>query len=458
MDCLKTDDGREATALTAVAAEEFDGWLGSQGDTVKAWLSVSGFKGKAGATCLIPGADGDGARALMVHEGAGDLWSWGGAAQSLPAGTYRIEGGADDASTADNACLGWALGCYRFDRYKKNEDSPRILLRPTAADATRVDAMASGIYLTRDLVNTPASDMGPAELAGAAEALAAEFGGTVQITEGDALLSENFPMIHAVGRASDRAPRLVDLSWGDTDHPGLTLVGKGVCFDTGGLDLKSAGAMQMMKKDMGGAAQVLGLARMIMASNLPVRLRVLIPAVENSVSSNAFRPLDILDSRKGITVEIGNTDAEGRLVLGDALTLACEEAPALLIDFATLTGAARVALGTDLPAMFSNDDGLAADLLNHGVASNDPIWRLPLHKPYRKLLDSKIADTNNISPGGFGGAITAALFLEKFVAEETPWAHFDLMSWNTSSKPGRPEGGEAQAIRGVFSALCERFG
>lgn len=458
MQCFvaRTDD--TTRRLSAVAKDDYDRWLKDQPDRVRGWLDGMGVKAKAGAISPLPDDNGAPTGFLLVLEKADDIWSWGAAAARLPEGRYTLDPAPADKDAAYCACLGWALGSYQFDRYRKREEPVRELVWPENADRGAVMATAGSIYLTRDLVNTPASDMGPGELASAASALARDFGGACETVVGDDLLRENFPMIHAVGRASSRPPRLIDLRWGKPAHPKVTLVGKGVCFDTGGLDLKPSGAMLMMKKDMGGAAQVLGLARMIMASKLPVNLRVLIPAVENSVSGDSFRPMDILSTRKGLTVEVGNTDAEGRLVLGDALTLACEEKPELLIDFATLTGAARVALGTDLPALFTNSDTLADDLTDGARATQDPVWRLPLHQPYASMLDSKIADTNNISTGGYAGAITAALFLEKFVESGIEWAHFDLMSWNVSSKPGRPEGGEAQGIRAVFEAIRGRFG
>lgn len=458
MQCFvaRTDD--TTRRLSAVAKDDYDRWLKDQPDRVRGWLDGMGVKAKAGTISPLPDDNGAPTGFLLILEKADDIWSWGAAAARLPEGRYTLDPVPADKDAAYRACLGWALGSYQFDRYRKREEPVRELVWPENADRGAVMATAGSIYLTRDLVNTPASDMGPGELASAASALARDFGGACETVVGDDLLRENFPMIHAVGRASSRPPRLIDLRWGKPAHPKVTLVGKGVCFDTGGLDLKPSGAMLMMKKDMGGAAQVLGLARMIMASKLPVNLRVLIPAVENSVSGDSFRPMDILSTRKGLTVEVGNTDAEGRLVLGDALTLACEEKPELLIDFATLTGAARVALGTDLPALFTNSDTLADDLTDGARATQDPVWRLPLHQPYASMLDSKIADTNNISTGGYAGAITAALFLEKFVESGIEWAHFDLMSWNVSSKPGRPEGGEAQGIRAVFEAIRGRFG
>lgn len=458
MNCFAARANGDTRLLTAVTKQAFDAWRDAQPDRIQAWIESAGMKPKAGRVLLLPNEAGKADRALLILEDETDHWSWGAAASNLPEGRYRLDPEPEDAADAGRACLGWALGSYRFDRYKPRDDSQRELVWPSKADRAEITAIAGAVYLTRDLVNTPASDMGPGELASAASALARDFGGACRAIVGDDLLRENFPMIHAVGRASARPPRLIDLTWGKPAHPKVTLVGKGVCFDTGGLDLKPSGGMLMMKKDMGGAAQVLGVARMIMAMDVPVRLRVLIPAVENSVSGDAFRPLDILNSRKGLTVEIGNTDAEGRLVLADALALACEESPDLLIDFATLTGAARVALGTDLPGLFCDDEDLAADLADAGKSVGDPIWRLPMHDPYESMLDSKIADTNNISSGGYAGAITAALFLRKFVADGTEWAHFDLMSWNVSTKPGRPEGGEAQAARAVFAMIRKRFG
>jgi leucyl aminopeptidase len=359
---------------------------------------------------------------------------------------------------ATRAALGWALGTYAFTRYKERKRGFATLALPAAADRGEVERLARGIFLGRDLVNTPAIDMGPAELAAAAEKVAGEAGARFSVVVGDDLLTHNYPTIHTVGRASTRAPRLIDIVWGDPDAPKVTLVGKGVCFDSGGLDIKPSSGMKTMKKDMGGAATALGLASAIMDAGLPVRLRVLIPAVENAVSGSAMRPLDVVRTRKGITVEIGNTDAEGRLILCDALAEADSEKPAILIDFATLTGAARVALGPDLPALFSSDDALAADLLAAGTEENDPMWRLPLYAPYRKMLDSKVADINNVSDSGYAGAITAALYLQEFVSKDTPWAHLDLFAWNNGARPGRPEGGEVMTIRAVYAYLRRRFG
>jgi len=447
-----------ALPILPLAADELKSWLKSQPpaqrSSVAAWVDSLRFTAKPGTHCLLPGADGALARVLVGVDPADGPYAYAGLPAALPLGRYRLEpaDGPDDArEQANHAALGWALGSYAFGRYRKARDFASLAW-PKGADRGTVGRTAQAIRLVRDLINTPAGDMGPAELAAVARKLAKTHGARLSVIVGDALLKHNYPAVHAVGRASEKAPRLIDLRWGKKG-PKVTLVGKGVCFDSGGLDLKTAAGMKLMKKDMGGAAHVLGLASMVMAAGLPLRLRVLVPAVENSVSGNAFRPLDVLKTRKGLTVEVGNTDAEGRLILCDALAEASREKPDLLIDFATLTGAARVALGTGLPALFCNDDALAQTLLDEGLARYDQIWRLPLHQPYRKGLDSQVADLNNISDGPFGGAITAALFLQAFVAAGIPWAHFDLMAWNLSASPGRPQGGEAMALRAVYGAI-----
>jgi leucyl aminopeptidase len=386
------------------------------------------------------------------------MWGLAGLSETLPPGAYRL-GGVPEGTDASHLALGWALGTYAFDLYRKNEKKEGArLVWPEGADRGFVERLASAVCLARDLINTPASDLGPAELAEAAERVAASAGAKCRVIIGDALLAENYPTIHAVGRASNRAPRLVDITWGEASAPKVTLVGKGVCFDTGGLDLKPASGMRMMKKDMGGAAIALALGQAIMQAGLPVRLRLLLPLVENSVSGNAMRPLDIVRTRKGITVEIGNTDAEGRLILCDALAEACSENPAMLADIATLTGAARVALGPELPALFCNDDALAAGLIEGGAAEDDPLWRMPLWRPYRKMIESKAADINNVSEAPYAGAITAALYLQEFVEPEIPWAHIDVMAWNTRARPGRPEGAEAQTLRALYAHIARRFG
>ncbi len=446
--------------LTLLTKGELRGWLKKAGATVKNWVSGSEFTAAPGELCLVPGRDGKPARALAGVGEAGSrelVWNLAALATRLPDGTsWRLDP-EPDAPAATRIALGWALGGYNFTRYRAAKRGPATLVWPKNADQARVEREAGANTLVRDLINTPTEDMGPGDLARAAKEMADTFGFEMDVVKGDDLLAKNYPLIHAVGRASTRAPRLIDLRWGEADKPLVAILGKGVCFDTGGLDLKNAEGMKMMKKDMGGGAHALGLAMMIAAARLPVRLRVLVPAVENSVAGNAFRPLDIIKSRKGITVEVGNTDAEGRLVLADAMADASDAKPALMIDFATLTGAARVALGPDLPALFCNDDALAAALLKHGEAEGDPMWRLPLWRPYRKMLDSKTADINNIGGGSFAGAVTAALFLQEFVGAGIPWAHFDLYAWNAGGAPGRPEGAEAQVIRAVFAAIAERF-
>ena len=447
---------RDTVPISVVATNSVAAWLGKLPTAQRDWLTQSGFNSQKDSSALLPAARGGVERAVFVTDPSSDLWSWSKLAAALPKGSYRLEGRVTKAM-ANDAALGWGLAAYEFTKYRKAKLDRPELVWPAAADRAAVSHTLDATALVRDLINTPAEDMGPSELTAAARALGRRFGARSRVIAGDALLKANYPMIHTVGRASDDAPRLIDMRWG-TGGPRVTLVGKGVCFDTGGLDLKPAAGMLRMKKDMGGAAHVLGLASMIMAAKLPVRLRVMIGAVENAVAGNAYRPLDVLATRKGITVENVNTDAEGRLVLGDCLTEASREKPDLLLDFATLTGASRVAVGTELAALYCNDDSLAKDLEKHGAAAADPIWRLPLHKPYRRMLDSKVADISSASEGGFGGGITAALFLQEFVDDGIPWAHFDIMAWNLSTQPGRPEGGEAQAMRAAFALISERIG
>ncbi|CAM5513601.1 leucyl aminopeptidase [Aquamicrobium terrae] len=420
-----------------------------------AWARANGFSGEAGRTLAVPGADGTLAGALFgTGKGEGTL-ALGALARALPQGDWHF---AAPPADPELAALALVLGGYVFTRYGRKPGRALRLALPEGADAARVRRIAEGVVLARDLVNTPANDLGPQALEEAVRALAARHGAAVSVVKGDDLLAGNFPMIHAVGRASAQAPRLIDLAWGPLDAPKVTLVGKGVCFDTGGLDIKPSAGMLLMKKDMGGAANVLGLASMIMAARLKVRLRVLIPAVENSISANAFRPGDVLASRKGLTVEIGNTDAEGRLVLADALALADEEAPRMLIDMATLTGAARVALGPDLPPFYTGDEELAGELAAAASAVEDPLWRMPLWKPYDKKLASKIADVNNVTPDGFAGSVTAALFLQRFVEKTASWVHFDIFAWNPADRPHGLAGGEAQAIRALEKVISARFG
>lgn len=454
--CLLNAPAADTVPVTLLKKAELGNWLEGAPAAQAAWVRRLGFTAGAGATALIPGGDGTLARVLVGVGERIDIWSLAGLPGSLPSGSYRLDASLEPA-VATAVATGWALACYQFTRYKPSTRGFASLVVPAEADHAAVERFATAAFMVRDLVNTPAEDMGPPELAAAAETLAAEYGAEINVIVGDDLLTQNYPMIHAVGRAAAKAPRLIDLRWGDAAHPRVTLVGKGVCFDTGGLDIKPAAGMLMMKKDMGGAAHALGLARLIMDAKLPVRLRVLVPAVENAVAGNAFRPMDIFPTRKGLTVEIGNTDAEGRLVLCDALTEADSEAPALLLDFATLTGAARVALGPELPALFTNDDALADAIQQAAAATNDPLWRLPLWPGYRSQLDSKIADLNNAPGGGMAGAITAALYLEQFISPGTVWAHVDLYAWNASAKPGRPEGGEAMTLRAFFQVIEKRF-
>ncbi len=446
----------DAIEIVALGEDGLEGWLAAEPPETAAWIGATRFAAKRGKHCLVPGADGAIARVLLGVTGERDPWAYGGLPAALPDGDYRLADGLDREAASD-AALGWALGAYRFTRYREPEERLARLVWPEACDRARVENLAAAITLARDLINTPAEDMGPGELAGAATGLAAEHGAAAAVTVGDDLLAANYPAVHAVGRAATRAPRLIDLTWGAADAPKLTLVGKGVCFDSGGLDLKPASGMKLMKKDMGGAALVLGLAGAVMGAGLDLRLRVLVPAVENAVAGNALRPLDVIATRKGLTVEVGNTDAEGRLILCDALAEADSEAPDLIVDCATLTGAARVALGPDVPALYTPDDALAADLLRHAEAERDPLWRMPLWRPYREMLDSKVADINNIADGPYAGSITAALFLEEFVCETRAWAHLDMMAWNLKARPGRPVGGEAMGLRALYAMIVERF-
>jgi len=448
-------DGGETIPLFSVDANGLSAFVGDQPDLARRWIENTGFCANAGEICLVPGPDGRLERVILGISAGGGFWDFGGISEKLPPGRYRLEGAADPAGAA----MAWGLGAYRFDRYKETAAKAvrAVLEWPKGSDPRTILSTVRSTFLVRDLINTPAADMGPFDLAEAAEGLAKKYGAAFSTIIGDDLLATNYPAIHAVGRASDNATRLIDLVWGDAGDPKVTLVGKGVCFDTGGLDLKSADGMKLMKKDMGGGAHVLGLAAMIMDAGLPIRLRVLVPAVENSVAGNALFPNDVIVTRSGKSVEIGNTDAEGRVILADALAEAASEAPEIIIDYATLTGAARVALGADLPALFCNDDGFADELLAAGILVNDPLWRMPLWAGYRKLVDGKTADLTNAPEGRFGGAITAALFLQEFVEPKTVWAHIDLMAWNASDRPGRPEGGEAMAMRAAFQALAGRF-
>ncbi|MCX5496310.1 leucyl aminopeptidase family protein [Kaistia dalseonensis] len=450
-----------AVPIHAVAPDGLDGLLASLSAVEAGWARATGFDAAMGAVTIIADAKGSVGRVLFglgaaTARKSAPLIS-GKLPMILPQGDYHFVTELPDPSLT---ALGWALGNYRFTRYKTSAAAAPRLVVPKGVPVAAARGMARTISMVRDLVNTPPNDLGPAELAREIHALAERYGASVSEIVGSELLGANLPLIHAVGRAAadDRGPRLVDLVWGDPDHPKVTLVGKGVTFDTGGLDIKPSSGMLLMKKDMGGAANAMGLAQLIMEARLPVRLRLLVPAVENAISGPAFRPGDVFRSRAGISVEIGNTDAEGRLILADALTLAAEESPALLIDLATLTGAARVALGPDIPPFYTHDDELAADLAQHAERVGDPLWRMPLWAPYEAMLDSKVADINNAGSGGFAGSVTAALFLDRFVPKSIPWVHADIYAWNPSSRPARPEGGEAQAIRALFSLITARFG
>jgi leucyl aminopeptidase len=458
-DCLlPADNGEPAVPIHAVTADGLAALPATLAPRAAAWAAASGFTAGSGEVCLVPGDDGGPAAVLFGMgrnggEGSADPSLVAGTLPTrLPAGTYRLASGFADPALAS---LAWALGAYRFTRYARKPPEPRRLVLPAEVDGSDVSRIADGVTLARDLVNTAANDLGPAELAEAARDLALRHGAVFSEIVGEGLIADNFPLIHAVGAAAipERAPRLIDFSWGDPDAPSVTLVGKGVCFDSGGLDIKPSAGMLLMKKDMGGAANVLGLAHMIMAAGLPVRLRVLIPAVENAIAGAAFRPGDVFTARNGLTVEIGNTDAEGRLVLADALALASEDEPDLIVDLATLTGAARVALGPEVVPFYTRDDALAASLAAHGVMQADPLWRMPLWAPYMGMLESKIADINNAGSGGFAGSVTAALFLSRFVPQSQRWLHGDIFAWNPSAKPGKPEGGEAQAIRALYALL-----
>jgi leucyl aminopeptidase len=450
--------------ITLTLCSEYPSWLEAQTKSVQTWLNSNNYEGKG--SCILPNQDGSISRVIYGITGQEGFFIAGELALQLPPGQYLIDQESSQkallpSSTLLNFLISWGLSCYQFSPYKTTENTKKKS-SPTLSVTSQelineATSYIDSISLVRDLVNTPAGDLMPQDISAQTDQLAKEFNAQVVHIIGDDLLKHNYPTIHAVGRASVHEPRLIDLAWGDEDAPKVTLVGKGVCFDSGGLDLKPTNAMRLMKKDMGGAAHVLGLAKLIMSQNLPVRLRVLIPAVENAVSANAFRPGDVITTRQGITVEIDNTDAEGRLVLCDALTEADSESPDIIIDFATLTGACRVAVGTEIAGMFTNHKDVAAGLIESGLNVHDPVWQLPLHAPYQDMLKSDIADTLNSAPTGFGGAITAALYLQLFVSKETQWVHFDIMAWNLRKLPGRPVGGEAFGIRATFEYLNQRF-
>lgn len=442
-----------ALPLHVVTAAAFADWSAQQSETLQAWLNAQQFTAAAGSHALLPGSDGLAGAVLGIGD-AHDPFAYAHAPYALPAGDWRLADPLDAGATAALQ-LGWGLGSYRFTRYRDASRAPARLVCDIDADTA---AQLAACVRARDLINTPTEHMGPDEMEAVARDIAQTHGADIDVLAGDDLLTHNFPAIHAVGRASHRAPRLIVLRWGDAAHPHVAIVGKGVCFDTGGLDIKAAAGMRNMKKDMGGAAHAIALAELIMARRLPVRITLLVPAVENAIGPNAYRPGEVIATRKGVSVEIDNTDAEGRIVLCDALTYAAEQSPQLILDFATLTGAARVALGPDLPVLFSNDDALADDWLAAGIRGFDPLWRMPLHRPYLRYLTSGIADLANSGATTMAGCITAALYLERFVPAELPWAHLDVYSWNDSDRHGRPAGGEAQALRSCYAMLKMRFG
>lgn len=448
-----------ATAIPIIFATRstWDSIRDSLSAPCRHFASANGFSAKPGSCVILPGEDGAIGQVLFGLDEAtarsSDPFRPGALPGLLPAGVYRFANAPHDIRLAT---LAFALGSYRFSRYRKAEASTVRLVPPDGIDVAEIARIAEAAMFARDLINTPSNDMGPEELAQAAEDIASRFGASYNCILGEEL-KRGFPLIHAVGMASSRAPRLIELTWGDRAHPSVTLVGKGVCFDTGGLDLKPSSGMLLMKKDMGGAANVLALAQMVMDAQLKLRLRVLIPAVENAVAGDAFRPLDIFVSRKGLSVEIGNTDAEGRLILADALSYGDDEKPGLLIDMGTLTGAARVALGPDLPPFYTNDERLAQDVARCAREENDPLWRMPLWPAYDGWLDSKIADLTNAPSGPFAGSITCALFLQRFVEHAGSWLHLDIFAWTPQARPGRPEGGECQAARAIYKLLRERY-
>ncbi len=452
-----TSDASDALPLVLVGRASFASWRAGLADSAAAWLDAQGFDGSPGSAVLLPGRDGGIAAGVIGIGDPLDPYAYGHAPFALPARAWRLEG-QHDAATVAALRLGWGLGSYRFDRYKAPPRAPAQLLVDAGGEGEEAFALLAASLRVRDLVNTPTEHMGPDELEAVVREIGQRHGARVEVIAGDALLAQNFPAIHAVGRASHRAPRLIALHWGQAEHPHVAIVGKGVCFDTGGLDLKPADGMRWMKKDMGGAAHAIALAELTMARALPLRLTLLVPAVENAVGPNAFRPGEVIATRQGVSVEIDNTDAEGRVILCDALTYAGEQQPQLLLDFATLTGAARIALGPDLPALYSNQDELAQAWLDAGARERDPLWRMPLWRPYLRYLTSHIADLANGGPSKMAGSVTAALYLERFVPAELAWAHLDVYSWNDADRPGRPAGGEAQGLRSAFALLKARAG
>ena len=455
-DLLRNERDTDSIPIVPIGADRLQEWRANAAPEASAWVGSTGFSAYPGSACLVPGRGGKLASVLIGVDAGDDPWALASAPGVLPAGAYHLDL-RWSSRELERAAFGWALAAYRFERYRKATPPATSLFPGSASAADSARVLARVVARVRDLINTPANDMMPKDLAAAVSELATTHGASFRVVTGEALLDEGYPAIHAVGRASAHRPRLIDLAWGDSRAPRLTLIGKGVCFDSGGLDIKPASGMRLMKKDMGGAAHAIGLADLIMSTALPVRLRLLVPAVENAIAGNAYRPGDVLPTRKGLSIEVDNTDAEGRIVLSDALADGAADTPDLMIDFATLTGAARIALGTDLPAMFSNDEAVAAGISEAGRDVHDDVWRMPLHAPYRELIASKVADIMNGSSQPHGGAITAALFLQAFVPDEIPWAHFDIMAWTTRAKPARPVGGEAMALRAVFEYLERRY-
>jgi leucyl aminopeptidase len=454
MSIIVNTNTSNAIPLRPLAPADLAKYLTVANETTRGWLGSLDFRAQPATSALVMDAAGKLAEVLVGIRDTPDVYALSHLPLTLPAGQYALANGV--AMAGEAAALSWQLGAYQFTRYKKAKREPATLIVPPSAAVDRAMAIGTSVAMVRDLVNTPTEDMGPEHLANTARALAAEFGGRYSECVGDELLKEKFPAIHAVGRASSRAPRLIEINWGDDAHPRIAIVGKGVCFDTGGVNIKGAEGMRWMKKDMGGGAHAIALARLIMQQRLPVRLQMLVPAVENAIAGNAYRPGDVIPTRRGRTIEIGNTDAEGRVILSDALTYAAESKPEIIVDFATLTGAARVALGPELPATFCNRDEWFQTLDAASAAAQDPLWRMPLWQNYNSMIESNIADLNNTG-GPQGGAITAALFLEHFVPKEQAWIHIDTFSWNPRPRPGRPEGGEAQSLRAVFTMLEARY-
>ena len=458
LECLKSGASNNTVPIWLIGTDNFKAWKNKLSKSEQNWIDVHNFTGSHGQILIFSNEKGAVSKVVAgCDKDISDPWGFSNIAEAVPDGSYHIESKLE-GNALKLAAFGWAMAHYKYDHYLKDKKAKNAVLYVSKkCDLTYVESLVRGTTLTRDLVNTPTCDMGPGELACVAKKLAVKFKAKIKITKGQELLKKGFNTIHTVGRAAEKEPRLIDIIWGNEKSPKVTLVGKGVCFDTGGLDIKPSNSMLIMKKDMGGAAHVLGLGQMIMESGLDIRLRILIPAVENNIAGNAFRPGDIIKSYKGTTIEVGNTDAEGRLVLCDALALASEENPELMMDFATLTGAARVALGTDVPPYFTDDKNLSDALLKHSALEHDPLWPMPLYAPYKKLLSSTIADINNVGSTGYGGAITAALFLKDFVGPDIPWVHLDVYAWNVSTRPGRPKGGEAMGLRASFDYLSDKY-